>query len=153
MVTTRSAEKRAANEEELVLRSKVEHHSVSTTPTPTQGRKRVPINETETASQRAKRARSGLDGNSDLESTITPTWTNAGQTSSVSTVSDFTTPATSLEVRNDAGNDAVKFSITGTPQSQEPKQEVFRTPATSLHKRFDSDVSDEGLVPHTTGTD
>lgn len=160
MVTTRSADKRldASKEEDLVLRSRRIESPRSTASTPSQVPKRNAASAEHLGSPRNKRSRPNADDaavNGGFRVVVNVPVTSTG-TSSSQHIQDESNEIASVNesikslpvARTTQANKAqvptapARATSPGTPLRY--PNETFRTPATSRHRRFDTEDSDHG---------
>lgn len=165
MVTTRSADKRldASREEDLVLRSRRIGSPRSTASTPSQASKRTAVTSGNTISPRPKRARFEADASAQNEASrvmvnVPPKSTSWDDSPSSDRVTkEFGSKVeTNLTPDDKARTNHVDDQATPTPKAaaalETPDQgnETYRTPATSRHRRFDSDEIDDDTIVVST---
>ena len=153
MVTTRSADKRADAQEDLVLRSRTIHSPLAT---PSQPRKRG-LTTLQKQDPGRKRARLGLDGTTEAEhqkqhesgmsstgghdQTLNPQASTVSVDGEKSFSEDYLTSTVADGAAADRKDD-----------SSPSKGNIFRTPATSRHKRFGSEELGDGASLGSAGT-
>lgn len=162
MVTTRSADKRldAPKEEDLVLRSRRIGSPRSTLSTPSRASKRTASTAEDAGSPHVKRLRSGHedsthDGdfhvvvNVPIKSTRShgdPAFQESIQKSDAidELISELDNDKVARLSSSHSTPTSALATNTDTPPDQ--KNETFRTPATSRHKRFDSEEIDDDTI-------
>lgn len=167
MVITRSADKRldTTREEDLVLRSRTIGSPSSNASTPSQPRKRTANLRENASSPRPKRARFGTDGAVDEASQVVvnvPLKTGGWEVDTIprqsKEVHGFEMQAngsnnTDTEVTGGDSHTTPKARVMTTSETPDLSNETFKTPATSKHKRFDSDELDDETILVGTGID
>lgn len=155
MVTTRSADKRLdpSKEDELVLRSRRIGSPRSATSTPSHPSKRTIKANEENDGIRSKRARFKHDNDtwsptSSILVNIPPRSTNhASASASQPDSHDSESTPRNLMVSNATDGDATPTNKPSTIlDTPDQGNEAFKTPATSRHKRFDSEDLDEETI-------
>lgn len=160
MVTTRSADKRVdtTRAEDLVLRSRTVHSPSSSTPTPSQLRKRRVRERGPQDSPRPKRARIGLDGADDGED-ANPSAVDVASAKVLDVPDAVNSDTSVLNTVSEEGQDSGTHSAAEantTPVAKPPtrisadtpaaRTEIFMTPATSKHKRYGSEELDDDTI-------
>lgn len=161
MVTTRSADKRldTSRAEDLVLRSRTIESPNSTASTPSQSQKRTASARENINGLRSKRLRTDPAGNAanksshvvvnipvksihhDNDSAPDNSTTETDQKTEVKTTRD-----NDLTTDDDSGQVTPKTKITTLAETPDQGSQTFKTPATSRHKRFDSEEPDDDTI-------
>lgn len=161
MVLTRSADKRldTTRDEDLVLRSRKISSPASSNTTPTQARKRQTQSRENGGSPRTKRPRfetdeSNGDGDFHVVVDVPVKSGNIKQAPSSQVSEQVTNSRTDAATSTNTDTTDANHKDQVTPQSKvvltsetpDPGSEMFKTPATSRHKRFDSEETEEDTI-------
>ena len=169
MVTTRSADKRldASRGEDLVLRSRTIGSPSSVASTPSQSQKRTASSRENTDSLRSKRVRTETNGNTSTKTTHVVVnvpvisinrenlpvpdgaVTNSASKAGAETALDNDDP----EIGEDRDQATPTAKVNTVAETPDHGGETFQTPATSRHKRFDSEDPDDDTIVVNTAID